>query len=57
MELGIATTLAVVFHELPQEIGDFAILINAKMKKRKAIFFKLSKFIISFPWGHLVYIF
>ena len=37
-ELGIATTLAVVFHELPQEIGDFAILINANMKKRKAIF-------------------
>src|SRR3989344_6810343 len=26
--LGIATTLAVIFHEIPQEIGNFAVLIH-----------------------------
>ncbi len=37
--LGIATTVAVVLHEIPQEIGDFAVLISAGMAKAKAIFF------------------
>ncbi|MBU0952384.1 MAG: ZIP family metal transporter [Elusimicrobia bacterium] len=37
--LGIATTLAVVFHELPQEIGDFGILIFGGLKVRKALYF------------------
>ena len=36
--LGIATTLAVVFHEIPQEIGDFGILIHAGFSKKKALF-------------------
>ncbi|OGY24050.1 MAG: hypothetical protein A2172_00690 [Candidatus Woykebacteria bacterium RBG_13_40_15] len=37
--LGLATTLAVIFHEIPQEIGDFGILIYAGYSKRKALFF------------------
>ncbi|MFA4937090.1 MAG: ZIP family metal transporter [Patescibacteria group bacterium] len=37
--LGLATTLAVLFHELPQEIGDFAILLHSGFSKRKALFF------------------
>lgn len=37
--LGITTTLAVIFHELPQEIGDFAILIYGGFTKRKALIF------------------
>ncbi len=37
--LGIATTLAVLFHEIPQEIGDFAILLHAGMKKTRALMF------------------
>ncbi|MCJ7827936.1 ZIP family metal transporter [Patescibacteria group bacterium] len=36
--LGLATSLAVVAHELPQEIGDFAILIHSGYSKKKAIF-------------------
>ena len=35
--VGIATTLAVIFHEIPQEIGDFGILIHGGFKKVKAI--------------------
>lgn len=37
--IGMATTIAVVFHEVPQEIGDFGILLQAGFTKRKALFF------------------
>lgn len=37
--LGLSTTLAVIFHEIPQEIGDFSILIYGGMKKKTAILF------------------
>ncbi len=36
--IGIATTLAVILHEIPQEIGDFGILIHGGFTKGKAIF-------------------
>jgi zinc and cadmium transporter len=39
LPLGIATTLAVVIHEIPQEIGDFGVLLYAGFSKRKALFF------------------
>ena len=35
--LGIATTLAVAFHEIPQEIGDFGVLVYGGMNKRRAL--------------------
>jgi len=35
---GIATTLAVVFHEIPQEIGDFGVLLHGGFKVKKALF-------------------
>lgn len=35
--LGLATTLAVVLHEIPQEIGDFAVLIHGGFSKGKAL--------------------
>jgi len=37
--LGIVTTLAVIFHEIPQELGDFAILIHGGFTPKKALFF------------------
>jgi zinc and cadmium transporter len=37
--VGFATTLAVIFHEIPQEIGDFGVLIHAGFSKAKALFF------------------
>jgi len=35
---GIATTLAVIFHEIPQEIGDFGVLLHGGFKVKKALF-------------------
>ena len=37
--LGIATALAVLLHEIPQEIGDFGVLLHAGYSKGKAIFY------------------
>lgn len=39
IEVGIATTLAVILHEIPQEIGDFGILIYAGFKRTTALFY------------------
>lgn len=38
IEIGIATTIAVILHEIPQEIGDFGVLIHAGYSKVKALF-------------------
>lgn len=35
--LGIATTLAVIFHEIPQEIGDFGVLIHGGFTRIEAL--------------------
>jgi zinc and cadmium transporter len=37
-KLGIATTLAVAIHEIPQEIGDYGVLIYAGFKSKTALF-------------------
>jgi zinc and cadmium transporter len=37
--LGIATTIAVGLHEIPQEIGDFGVLLHGGFSKKKALLF------------------
>jgi zinc and cadmium transporter len=37
--LGISTTIAVILHEIPQEIGDFGVLLFGGMTVRKALLF------------------
>jgi zinc and cadmium transporter len=39
VQIGIATTLAVVLHEIPQEIGDFGILVYGGTPVKKALLF------------------
>lgn len=39
MELGLITTMAVIFHEIPQELGDFGVLIYSGFKRGKALLF------------------
>ncbi len=36
--VGIATTLAVILHEVPQELADFGVLLYAGFSKNKALF-------------------
>lgn len=45
--LGIATTLAIALHEIPQEVGDFALLLHAGYSRAKALFINLVSGLIS----------
>ncbi len=35
--VGIATTFAIIFHEIPHEIGNYAILLHSGYKRKKAL--------------------
>jgi zinc and cadmium transporter len=35
--LGVATTVAVLFHEIPQELGDFGVLVHSGLSVRRAV--------------------
>jgi zinc and cadmium transporter len=37
--LGLTTSLAIVLHEIPQEVGDFIVLLNAGFSRGKALLF------------------
>lgn len=41
VELGIAAWLAAAAHEIPQELGDFGVLVHGGWKKRSALLFNL----------------
>lgn len=38
-ELGITTTVAVLLHEIPQELSDFAVLVRGGLSVRRAVFY------------------
>ncbi len=47
-QIGFATTLAVIFHEIPQEIGDLGILIHKGLSIKKALFLNFLSALMSF---------
>ncbi|MFX0032119.1 MAG: ZIP family metal transporter [Candidatus Hodarchaeota archaeon] len=53
---GFIITLAVLFHELPQEIGDFGILVYGGFSKRKALIFNFASAMVALLGGLLVYL-
>ncbi len=52
--LGVATTTAVFLHEVPQEFGDFAVLIHSGMSKSKALLFNFFSALTAFIGAALV---
>ncbi len=55
--LGVATTLAVVFHEIPQEIGNFAVLVHGGFSKAKALLYNFISALTSFLGAVVVLVF
>ncbi len=55
--VGIATTIAVVLHEIPQEIGDFAVLIHAGYSKGRALLYNFLSALASFIGLIFVFVF
>ena len=40
-QLGLVTALAIIAHEIPQEIGDFIVLLNAGFSRTRAYVYNL----------------
>lgn len=62
--VGLATTLAVIMHEIPQEIGDFAVLIHSGYTKSRALWLNflsalaaMAGMIVLFSFGQTAEIF
>jgi len=41
INLGIVTALAIAAHEIPQEVGDFVVLLHSGFSRRKALLFNV----------------
>lgn len=57
LPLGIATGLAVISHEIPQELGDFAILLESGYSRTRALLYNLVSSLATLPGALLGYYF
>ena len=55
IHLGIVTSLAVAAHEIPQEVGDFAILLHSGMQRKKALLLNIFSGLVTVLGGVLAY--
>jgi zinc and cadmium transporter len=55
VQLGIVTSLAVAAHEIPQEVGDFAILLDSGYSRAKALFYNILASFTTVLGGVLAY--
>lgn len=54
-QLGIVTALAIIAHEIPQELGDFLVLIHSGYSRAKALAFNLLSSLATLLGGLLAY--
>ena len=54
--LGIFTTLSVALHEIPHELGDYAILISAGFSRKKALLYNFYSELVAFAGVGIVLI-
>ena len=54
-ELGLVTALAIIAHEIPQEIGDFIVLLNAGFSRTRAYVYNLLCSLLAIAGGLLGY--
>ena len=55
VHLGVVTALAVAAHEIPQEIGDFAILLHSGLSRAKALLYNMLSSLTTVVGGVLAY--
>lgn len=55
VHLGVVTAAAVIVHEIPQEVGDLAILLHGGMPRRKALWLNLAASLTSVIGGVVAY--
>jgi len=55
--VGIATTIAILTHEIPQEIGDFGLLIHSGFTRKKALMYNLLSALAALIGAVLTYAF
>jgi zinc and cadmium transporter len=53
--LGISTSLAVIAHEIPQELGDFAILLDSGYGRSRALVYNLLSSATTLPGALIAY--
>lgn len=53
--VGIATALAIIAHEIPQEVGDFIVLLHSGYSKAKALLFNVVSSLAALAGGLLAY--
>jgi zinc and cadmium transporter len=56
VSLGVATSLAVIAHEVPQEVGDFAVLLESGYSTQKAFFYNLLSSVATLPGALIAYV-
>jgi len=57
IETGIIATIAVALHEIPQEIGDFGVLVYSGMKRSKALLYNFLSGLTAVVGGVVGFIF
>lgn len=55
IQLGIVTTIAIIAHEIPQEVGDFMILLHSGFSRVRALAFNLMSSVATLVGGLLAY--
>ncbi len=55
VKLGMVTALAIISHEIPQEVGDFLILLHSGYSKKQAFIFNLVSSLATLVGGLIAY--
>ena len=55
IKLGIVTAIAIIAHEIPQEVGDFLILLHSGYSKKQAFIFNLVSSLATAVGGFIAY--
>lgn len=53
--LGLSTTLAVILHEVPQELGDYGVLLHSGLPVRRAVLYNLGSALVAYAGAAVVF--